>query len=193
MHGIDLFGREIISHSFTKKCLKNIASSMTNNSSDFLNYILKTCTCVKLITSEHVEESFGQIFWTMYVPVYHQSTMLKSGPCLNQSPIQGCILGSFAMNFAKIGCWKLTTHFNKIKVWEGVIHLPEGWKWDPIPRILAVGAIPSTALTPPAALEKGTALANSHWICTGNISICDFWKKYNVIIFLVKSATCELA
>lgn len=77
---------------------------MTNNSSDFLNYILKTCTCVKLITSEHVEESFGQIFWTMYVPVYHQSTMLKSGPCLNQSPIQGCILGSFAMNFAKIGC-----------------------------------------------------------------------------------------
>ena len=57
--------------------------------------------------------------------------------------------------------------------------------------ILAVGAIPSTALTPSAALEKGTALANSHWICTGNISICDFWKKYNVIIFLVKSATCE--
>ena len=141
MHGIDLFGREIISHSFTKKCLKNIASSMTNNSSDFLNYILKTCTCVKLITSEHVEESFGQIFWTMYVPVYHQSTMLKSGPCLNQSPIQGCILGSFAMNFAKIGCWKLTTHFNKIKVWEGVIHLPEGWKWDPIPR-----HIPNTSL-----------------------------------------------
>ena len=26
-----------------------------------------------------------------------------------------------------------------------------------------------TALTPPAALEKVTALANSHWICTGNI------------------------
>ena len=37
--------------------------------------------------------------------------------------------------------------------------------------ILAVGAIPNSVnvLTPFAALEKGIALANSHWICTGNI------------------------
>ena len=38
------------------------------------------------------------------------------------------IVEIFFENFAKIG------FKNKIKVWEGVIHLPEGWEWDSISR-----------------------------------------------------------
>ena len=49
--------------------------------------------------------------------------------------------------------------------------------------ILAGGGYSVTALTPPAALEKGTAFANSHWICT-NFFNFQFLAKYN-IIFLV--------
>ena len=47
-----------------------------------------------------------------------------------------------------------------------------------------------TALTPPAALEKRTALANSHWICTGNIFNLRFLANYNInflVTLLIKS------
>ena len=45
----------------------------------------------------------------------------------------------------KLCFWKkVTTHwFTKMKVWEGVIHLPEGWKWDRVPR-----HIPSILFSP---------------------------------------------
>ena len=37
------------------------------------------------------------------------------------------------------------------------------------------------ALTPPAVLEKGTALMNSHWICTGTIFKLKFLAKSKLI------------
>ena len=59
---------------------------------------------------------------------------------------------------------------------------------------IAVWGYSITALTLPVALEKGTALANSHWICAGNIFNLRFLAKYN-IIFLVtywsKGQTCQ--
>ena len=61
-----------------------------------------------------------------------------------------------------------------------------GFTLDPKGAILAVGGYSVTALTPPAALEKGTALANSHRICTGNIFNLRFLSKYNIVfVFLV--------
>ena len=53
------------------------------------------------------------------------------------------------------------------------------------------GGYSVTALTPPAVLEKGTALANSHWICIGNIFNLRFLAKYNCHFscnLLIKSA-----
>ena len=47
----------------------------------------------------------------------------------------------------------------------------------------------ATALTPPTVLEKGTALTNSHWICTGEIFNSWFLTKYKVIDQKVQ--TCE--
>ena len=65
-------------------------------------------------------------------PYIYQKSKIR--PILRQD-----IFAKFVLSFEKI-----TTHwFTKIKVWEGVIHLPEGWKWDPIPR-----HIPNTSFPP---------------------------------------------
>ena len=57
--------------------------------------------------------------------------------------------------------------------------------------ILMVRGCSVTVLTPYVKLEKETALANSHWICTGR-KWFQFFAKFNVIFlvtYLIKSAS----
>ena len=63
------------------------------------------------------------------------------------------ILRFVCKNFAKIGFWKKMRPIDlpKLRFEKGVIHLPEGWEWDPIPRHTFLH-IPNTSFnlsTPP--------------------------------------------